>query len=745
MEQFEGKPLTDGQKRFIRTALEANGGDVIYLGGEAGTGKSLAVHAVLASLEYRLPNFQDAVIMAAPTGVAAVPFGGITVWNLLGMVPGDEYKTPEEIWAKMDPERVKGKSSFKLNRLRRMRYLFIDEISMMSRQFWIKLDFMLRMARESTLPMGGAIVVCIGDFHQLPPVIKEQRGEDGQARKRQRTLDGAEVDAADGMLIHFPEFNDALTSVVILDENKRQAGDIPMIYCLQAIRRGPEAMDEYVWRCLNGLRTPLAYRQLPNPDLAVPQIFPLRRQVEETNRNYLRGLAGPLLIVTSQDLCPFNDPRHAWKRANYLKTIKSELARSVSVAEHVALRVGAVVMYLRNDKDRGLVNGSRGRITSIDWPETIRSKMDPEHPELDAKLSHGVQLEKGERLPAVWATFETDARTGETAELLVEPADFEVKYREDGGQTRYVRRQLPLHVGPATTVHKAQGQTFSVMRMEEMSGCFAAGQVYTSITRGTNFQGLELVGTFGPRAVLCDPRVSAWYRKHESPEAEARFQELKARAKAMGVFQPTMKPDHADWRPEGEIRSVANAEERERKRQRFAEANGEDPEEGARPVPNSVAVFGSHEFRNYETFATLMTSMRTSFASKGDPVVRLVHGDHPLGGVDAHVAHWAREAGLPAEQFRLQLKAPTLDSSSEDDESEEAPEPADIVKRRDYADLCRRRDANIIGAAKSVVLISIKDRPSAELDLVERAARAAGKTVYPYALNANWDAPAQAD
>jgi len=133
----------------------------IFLTGKAGTGKTTFLHTLQGTISKRM-------IVTAPTGVAAINAGGVTLHSFFQLpfgpfVPGSEAHD----------HRQRKFSREKRNIIKSLDLLVIDEISMVRADLLDGVDAVLRRYRQSDLPFGGVQLLMIGDLHQLPPVVKE--------------------------------------------------------------------------------------------------------------------------------------------------------------------------------------------------------------------------------------------------------------------------------------------------------------------------------------------------------------------------------------------------------------------------------------------------------------------------------------------------------------------------------------------------------------------------------------------
>ncbi|MBI3883352.1 MAG: AAA family ATPase [Sphingobacteriales bacterium] len=146
--------------RFVTETSES-----IFLTGKAGTGKT-------TFLKYLKDNCSKNIIVAAPTGVAAINAGGVTLHSLF-QLPFHPF-----LPTKMQKDELLGKIRYNGQRqqlLRKMELLVIDEISMVRCDVIDAIDTILRSVRRNyTAPFGGVQLLCIGDLHQLPPVAQNQ-------------------------------------------------------------------------------------------------------------------------------------------------------------------------------------------------------------------------------------------------------------------------------------------------------------------------------------------------------------------------------------------------------------------------------------------------------------------------------------------------------------------------------------------------------------------------------------------
>jgi len=159
---METNPQTELARRYVEQT-----GVSLFLTGKAGTGKTTFLHDIVASTTKR-----HAVV--APTGVAAINAGGVTIHSFF-QLPFDPYlpDVKELVTEYQMPERYKALSKNKQNIIRTLELLIIDEVSMVRADLLDAIDMTLRRVRRSSRPFGGVQLLLIGDVHQLSPVVTE--------------------------------------------------------------------------------------------------------------------------------------------------------------------------------------------------------------------------------------------------------------------------------------------------------------------------------------------------------------------------------------------------------------------------------------------------------------------------------------------------------------------------------------------------------------------------------------------
>lgn len=201
--------LTAAQQRVVDLV---HAGRSVFFTGEAGTGKSLVLTRLVGELKAR-EDFGTAVAVTASTGLAASLIGGSTLHRTMGCGAAGRVADFLRMWDHAP-------------RLRALRVLIVDEISMVSAELFQFLDAMLRQIREDDRPFGGLQLVLSGDFFQLPPVSSKPAAP------------GAFLNR--GYAFQAPAWNTCGLECVLLTEVWRQR-DPTFVSLLNRVRRGDDA------------------------------------------------------------------------------------------------------------------------------------------------------------------------------------------------------------------------------------------------------------------------------------------------------------------------------------------------------------------------------------------------------------------------------------------------------------------------------------------------------------------------
>ena len=449
---FEGNKKIQAARAFIEETLCH-----IYLTGRAGTGKT----TFLKSLSEFCPK---QFIVAAPTGVAAVNAGGVTLHSFFQIPLGPFL--PGQSDRPQDNRRFFRFSKVKKQIINGLDLLVIDEISMVRADLLDALDAVLRRLRRDERPFGGVQLLLIGDLFQLPPVTKPDEWN---------------------LLSNYyasPYFfsSQALSRsdlVTIELETVYRQSDPDFIRLLNAVREN--RMDSHCTDILN-------QRVAPDPpDQGYITLTTHNRRAESINDLKLARLGGTAHTLAADVSGDF--PSHAFP-----------------TGEQLTLKPGAQVMFLRNDAspDKVYFNGTIGQVTHV-GNETVT---------VACRGSAG-------RAAGESASDQTDGPVVEVKPVDWENVTYKVNEEDKTIRQEVVGRfkQFPLKLAWAVTIHKSQGLTFD-RAIVDAKNAFAHGQVYVALSRCTGLDGLVLTAPVPPHALGTDPVVVDFMNRTAPPDQD---------------------------------------------------------------------------------------------------------------------------------------------------------------------------------------------------------------------------------
>jgi ATP-dependent exoDNAse (exonuclease V) alpha subunit len=400
---------------------------IVLLTGRAGTGKSHFIRELIKEDAHR-PQ-----ALLAPTGLAAMNIGGQTVHSFFGFPPRPLLGFNEK------------PSWFFTQNARRLTRIVVDEVSMLRADVLDAMDSHLRAAKKSVKPFGGVQMLLVGDFYQLPPVV---RGDEGRMMEDA----GYRSPYAFSAL----SFKDEAVARFDLTEIRRQTDQV-FIELLQALRDHThvrEAVDALNAACADA--PPLPVR---------PIILTATNAIADGyNARGLQSLPGDPRMLEGGFK---GDPPKQGVGADRLPAPMT-----------LALKPGARVIFTQNDPEGEWVNGTLGAVRAVE-PECVRVKIDGGK-EVDVARAQWPQTR--------WK-WNDKAQTMEVEE-----------------EWRYV--QFPLAPAWAITIHKAQGMTLDAVAVDLGRGAFAAGQTYVALSRARSLEGLRLSRPLRVEDVQVDPAIA---------------------------------------------------------------------------------------------------------------------------------------------------------------------------------------------------------------------------------------------
>ena len=423
----------------------------IFLTGKAGTGKTTFLRALKEHSNKRN-------VIVAPTGVAAMNAGGMTIHSFF-QLPLSPFVPNANIKNRFDYSKEKRKI------MRTLDLLIIDEISMVRADVLDAIDSVLRRFREPNKPFGGVQLLMIGDLQQLTPVVTPTEEE-----LLQRYYDTPYFFGSKALR--------SINYVTIELTHVYRQQDETFITLLNNIREGNVSKSDL--QRLNQRYDPTFQ---PKQGSDYIRLTTHNRMAESYNEDQLRNL--PTRAYTFSAETEGNFPEY-----NYPTDF------------NLTLKVGAQVMFIRNDNIGRYYNGRIGHVTYVD----------------NEKISV--------LCPGDEEAFDVEAETWENTKYTLNEKTKQIEAEVQG-----TFKQYPLRLAWAITIHKSQGLTFEHAIIDAQAS-FASGQVYVALSRCKSLEGLVLASPIGNTAIINDSRVSD-YISHQTEEAQ----------KSISVL-PTLKEEY---------------------------------------------------------------------------------------------------------------------------------------------------------------------------------------------------------
>ena len=404
-------------------------GKNVFLTGSAGAGKTYVLNQYIDYLK----TCGVPVAVTASTGIAATHMNGMTIhaWSGIGV---KDTLAPKDIAAMREKKYLSDK-------LEDAQVLIIDEISMLHRQQLDLVNLVLKSFKNNHLAFGGIQVVFSGDFFQLPPVGKPFE------------------EPKDKFAFMSNAWQEAEPCICYISEQHRQS-DNTLNKILNSMRNGNPEGEE-----LKALESSMQ-RKAKDSSL-LTRLYTHNHDVDRLNIDYLRQLPDEAKMFKAE-----------MKGSDALKDM---LRKSILTDENLELRKGARVMFIKNNYEKGYMNGTTGEITGFN--------------------------DKG--FP--WVKIKSGMK------ILAEPEDWSIQ--DDKGKTLASFKQIPLRLAWAITIHKSQGMTLDEA-IVDLGKTFEKGQGYVALSRLRDLEHLYLEG-FNSLALQVDSLAL---------KADKRFRELSAQA-----------------------------------------------------------------------------------------------------------------------------------------------------------------------------------------------------------------------
>jgi hypothetical protein len=415
----------------------------IFLTGKAGTGKTTLLRKIVQTT-------QKNTVIVAPTGIAALNAGGVTIHSFFQLPFGafipTTHSPTSDSYVKHE-NKTTLKRHFKMNKrriaiIRNLELLIIDEVSMLRADLLDAIDFMLKFVRRNNEPFGGIQVLFIGDLLQLPPVVKN---------------DEWSILSSYYNGIYF--FNSQILSAFP-----------PLVIELTTIFRQKD--DEFI-ELLNNLRNNRFTEQ--NIALLNSKVINDPQSFDKTGCITLSTHNAKADEINAKELLKLKS-----KTVEYSAEITGDFPEHIfPLDQQLELKVGAQVMFVKNDSglEKKYYNGKIGTIEFLSEYEVIV---------YFSEEKKKITVDKYE-----WSNIKYNLNEA-TQEITEEVIGTFVQY--------------PLKLAWAITVHKSQGLTFDKAILD-VNDVFAPGQAYVAFSRLRSLDGLKLLRPIENRSISMDQQV----------------------------------------------------------------------------------------------------------------------------------------------------------------------------------------------------------------------------------------------
>ncbi|MCK8140478.1 AAA family ATPase [Flavobacterium sp. I-SCBP12n] len=415
----------------------------VFLTGKAGTGKTTLLREIIQTTHKN-------TVVVAPTGIAALNAGGVTIHSMFqlpfgGFIPDNsapQFSDSTKFETKATLRRHFKMSGLKKSVIRNMELLIIDEVSMLRSDLLDAMDFMMQTVRKKSTPFGGVQVLFIGDLLQLPPVIRDEEWRTLKTYYRGKFFFHS----------HVIQQNPPL--YIELSKIFRQTDDT-FISVLNNLRNNQISQQDI-----------LTLNKYVKPDFDLKAnkgyitLTTHNNKADTMNAQALADLEGKLVVYNPDIVGDFPE-------------------KIFPVEQQLQLKVGAQVMFVKNDlsAEKDYFNGKMGVIKSLSNEEIL-----VHFPEENKTIEVGKYEWKNIR-------YKVDEATKEIEEEVL------------GTFVHY-----PIKLAWAITVHKSQGLTFDKAALD-VSQVFLPGQAYVALSRLRSLEGLILLSPLQMNGISNDQDV----------------------------------------------------------------------------------------------------------------------------------------------------------------------------------------------------------------------------------------------
>ncbi|MGP5213525.1 AAA family ATPase [Psychrobacter immobilis] len=431
-------------------------GQNVFLTGSAGSGKTYTLNQYIDYLRAR----RVPVAVTASTGIAATHMNGTTIHSWSGIGIKDELSDRDLT--------TLSRKQFLADRLKDTAVLVIDEISMLHAKQLNLVSQVLKHIRKNDKAFGGIQVVVAGDFFQLPPI-----GSKGETNREKFAF------MSEAWL-------DAKFHICYLSEQHRQVseaanGGLDLDDILNQIRR-----QEVTFESIAALEA--TFDQ--NVDIKRTRLYTHNLNVNSINDKELAALEGEMMRFTATSTGD----------SKLVETLK----KTVRTQDDLVLKVGAKVMFIKNNTELGVSNGTMGELIGFaavkindDSKDSSDDLIEDDDENTENETNKTV---KGKGKKAIKEKPKAKkpttqkmpvVRLNSGREVVAEPEEWIIE--DETGDVLASYEQVPLCLAWAITIHKSQGMTLDAAEID-LSRTFELGQGYVALSRLKSLAGLQLLG-----------------------------------------------------------------------------------------------------------------------------------------------------------------------------------------------------------------------------------------------------------
>lgn len=420
----------------------------LFLTGKAGTGKSTFLHYIAQTTKKKY-------VILAPTGIAAINVGGVTLHSFFKLpfhplLPNDRRYSTQQL------RNTLKYNSEKIKLIRELELIIIDEISMVRADIIDFIDKILRVySHNMRIPFGGKQLLLVGDVYQLEPVLKEEDWQLLQPYYPSKFFFDAHV---------FRTFQ---------------------LVCIELQKVYRQRDDKFI-SILDHIRT----STVTNTDLSL-----LNQQVGQHQPMDAHQLS--ITLSTRRDTVDYINSLHLSKLPGDATILHGSIEgeypeNNLPTPIELEVKTGAQILFIKNDREKRWVNGTLGTIIGIGDEE-------------DGKIY--VRTEQGEDVDVEQEVWNNVRYTYNQKEQKVE--------EEILGSFQ----QFPLRLAWAITIHKSQGLTFNQVKIDLSGGVFAGGQTYVALSRCRSLKGIALQEPVKREDIYVNQEIVRFSKNYNDPSA----------------------------------------------------------------------------------------------------------------------------------------------------------------------------------------------------------------------------------